>query len=236
MVKVTKWLMNLSPLQIGLILLLMPFLVGIVNGLISFISIFLDAEFPIPLFRLAILIVHMIFMLWIWFFSVTINRKVLKINNTLFKIGFFILLLYRLLEFISQLNLDIYKKGWYLDNNIISLIDILMSIYTLLVLASYIYLTIFTAKIITKLSIEKVKLFTIEIPHFLLIFTFPIGIPLLQTHVQNYLEKHELFGFYFSKKVILKKAKYEPTKEIEEKIKEQKNEINKEDPNRFMPK
>ena len=41
MVKVTKWLMNLSPLQIGLILLLMPFLIGIVNGLISFISIFL---------------------------------------------------------------------------------------------------------------------------------------------------------------------------------------------------
>ena len=236
MVKVTKWLLNLSPLQIGLILLLMPFLVGVVNGLISFISIFLDAEFPIPLFRLALLIVHMIFMLWIWFFAVTINRKVLKINNTLFKIGFFVLLSYRVLEFISELNLDVYKKEWYLDNNIISVIEILMSIYTLLVLASYIYLTLFTAKIITKLSIEKVKLFTIEIPHFLLIFTFPIGIPLLQTHVQNYLKKHKLLGFDISKKVILKKAKYEPKKEVIEKIKEQKKEINREDPNRFMPK
>ncbi|QNK77740.1 hypothetical protein [Winogradskyella undariae] len=236
MIKITKWLINLSPLQIGLLLILMPFIAGVVNGLIAFISIFLDSEFPIPLFHLSILIIHIIFMLWIWFFSVTINRKMLKINNTLFKICFLILFLYRLLEFMSNLSLDIYKKGWYLDHNIISFIEISMYIYTLLVIVSYIYLTTFTAKIMTKLSIEKVKLFTSEIPHFFSIFIFPIGIPLLQLRVQNYLNKNKLFGFNFSKKVTTKKREYQPTNKIEKKIKEQKNEINREDPSRFMPK
>lgn len=231
-----KTIFKLSPIQIGLLLILMPFSVGVLEGIISLISIFKDFVFEIPLVEIAIFIVHIIYLLWIWSLSVTINEKTLKIDNKLFKISFLFYLSFRLVDFLINLNLYLFKKEWLLENQTINMIEIIMVIYGLITFISYVYLAIFTGKIITKISINKPKRYIDGIPNFLFIIVFPLGIPLLQAQIRNYLKENKLFGFKQSKNIHLNNYQQKPQEKIEVKTTIKKKVIDKEDPTRFMPK
>lgn len=231
-----KSIFKLSSIQIGLLLILMPFSIGILEGIISLISIFKDFVFEIPLVEIAIFIVHIIFLLWIWSISVTVNERTLKIDNKLFKISFLFYLFFRLVDFLINLNLDIFKKGWFLENETINLIEIIMFIYGVITFVSYIYLAVFTGKIITKISVNKPKWHIDKIPNFLFIIVFPLGIPLLQSQIRNYLKENKLFGFKQSRNIHLNNYQQKLQEKIEDKIIIKKEVIDKEDPTRFMPK
>ena len=243
-----KWVIRLSPIQIGLFLLLVPFLSGLLGALISLLSVFLDFEFEVPLFQIGLFIMHAIFMLWIWTISVVINAKTIAIPSLLFKISFFFYLIYRVTDFLISLQLDVFQKGWYFDTNTIDLIEMATAIYGLFVMLAYLYLAFFTGKVLTNTTLSKPQELMQTLPKFLAVFVFPIGIPLLQSQIQNYLKDNALFGFenaydkytgnYTSQAnhKIEEEDKNEPEELIIEESVIQKEDLDKEDPRRFMPK
>lgn len=231
-----KSIFKLSAVQIGLLLILMPFLAGVAEGVIFFISIFKEFEFDIPLLAISFFVIHLIFFAWVWSVSVTINEKTLKINNQPFKISFWFYFVFRLIDLMVTLNLNIFEIGGYFELETVKLVENLAFIYSLLVFASYIYLAYFTGKIIKKIVVDKPKNLIDKFPRFFLIFAFPIGIPLLHSRVRNYLKENKLFGLEQLKVMHLPKTVQQPTEKIENKSLIKKEEINKEDPSRFMPK
>ncbi|CAM1363256.1 membrane hypothetical protein [Tenacibaculum litoreum] len=232
-----KLIFKLSSIQIGLLLFFMPFFVGILEGLISLISFFLNFDFNFPLFESALLIMHFLFLMWIWCIAVTINEKKIKIKNTLFKVCFLFYSTHRLLDFLLNLNLDIFKEGWFLDNKTIILIELLVLLYGVLVFASYIYIAVFTGKIISKIPINNSRFkFINDFPNFLLILVFPLGIPILHSKIQLFLKENELFYFTKSKNKYPVNFSKKPSKKNKNNVIANKEKIDKEDHTRFMPK
>jgi len=233
---IAKRIFKLSPLKLGLCLILFPFIALLLQGLFVMTYIFTGAETIFPLFDFSILIIHVIFFVWIWTISVNINKTHLQIKTTLFKVSFFLYAFHRLFSFIMALELEITKTGWYLENSTIAMIENLMLFYGFLVFVAYIYICVFTGNIISKLTTSLPKRTIDQIPSFLLMIIFPLGLPLLQSKLQAFLCETRLFGFKPKKRPVppiqsTVKTPIETTKDTSTE-----NNIDKEDPRRFMPK
>ena len=237
MKKIFRWFISLNPIKIGLLLMLVPFVAAFLEIIIVFTSIFLDTKLNIALFKLSISFVQTIFLIWIWTVSVIINREKLKEGSSLFKKVFIFYLIYVIIDFVINLGIGIEKAGGYVDNDIIALISIAVSIYYLLLFASFIYLVFYTGKIVHLLTLEQPNKYSNRFSYFLLMFIFPLGIPILQSKIQQYLKDNNLFGFRHTKR---KQRKPVQPKKVEQKpepeIKKEEPKIDKEDPRRFMPK
>jgi hypothetical protein len=233
---------KLSPLQLGLCFFLLPFFALILQGLLTLNYIFTGSETLFPIFDLSILFIHLIFFVWIWTISVTINKQQLQIKNTLFKISFFLYVFHRVFSFIMALELDIMKNtGWYVENSTIILIDTLMIVYGLIVFVAFIYCCVFTGTIVAKLIANQPKRTIDQIPRSFLIIVFLLGIPLLQSRIQQYLSNQKFPGFTQKKRPIKRPipSKPQPAPKAPEAPKEtpkSQEQIDKEDPRRFMPK
>ncbi len=237
MARMFKWVLKLTPIQAGLLLILLPVFASVLYGIIYIVSFFMGYEFLVPLFEIAVFMMFGVFLLWTWAISVRINNKMLKINPRLFKISFFLFLAYILIDFLMSLELDLFKRGWYVDVWIITLVEIIVTVYWILVFVSYIYMGVFTGKVIDAMLVSKPKTrYMDKIPRFLLVLAFPLGIPLLQRQIQGYLGEHKLFGFKEQKRRYIKPNPLPPKEKVEENVVEKKEEIDKEDPRRFMPK
>jgi len=231
-----KSIFKLSTIQVGLLLILMPFVFAFLDGMISLISILSNFTSEIPLFEIAIYSLHIFFLIWIWSVCVTINARTLKIKNKLFKICFFIYLSFRFFDFLFSLNFEIFKKDWPLENEIIYLVEFIALFYGTTALISYIYMSVFTGKIISKMSINKPSSFIDKFPKFFFIMAFPVGITLFQSRIQDFLKENQLFGLENSSNRRRNDFQQKPQGKVEDKVIVKNEVIDKEDPTRFMPK
>lgn len=237
---------KLSPLQLGLYLFLLPFFALIIQGLLALTYILTATETLFPFFNLSILLIHLVFFVWIWTISVTINKRQLQIKNTLFKISFFLYVFHRVVDFIMALELDIMKTtGWYVENSTMSIIDTMILIYGILVFAAFIYCCVFTGTIVAKLIADQPKRSIDQIPRFFLIIVFPLGLPLLQSRIQHYLANENFPGFQAKKRPVKRVSTPKPQPKPQpvtpvvtppEELSKSQEQIDKEDPRRFMPK
>lgn len=231
-----KAIFKLGPIQMGLFLIVMPLSIGILEVAIHLISIIGNFNFNIPLFEIAVFIVHIIFLLWVWSVSVIINEKTLKINTEVFKIAFIFYASYRFFNFLMNTNPGLLETGWFLENEIIYFIESITFVYGIIVLASYIYLAFFTNQIITKMVHNKTETAIDAVPGFFFMIIFPIGIPLLQSKVEGYLNENKVFDFNQATNNTVPKTQEIIEEKTEDIIIEDIEIIDREDPTRFMRK
>jgi hypothetical protein len=117
--------------------------------------------------------------------SVLINEKKTKLNTRLFKICFTIHIIYQFMLFVVLYKIDFFDI--LIDQKYIPIVEGAAYVTVPLLLVGYFYMMVFTSKI---LAILKIKRFMIipNMPYFLLIAVFPIGIPLLQNNIIEYLK------------------------------------------------
>lgn len=230
-----KSVFKLTSLQMGLLLILMPILCLIMQQGIALISIFTGATLVFPLFYISLFIVFNIYFAWIWFLGVTLNKKVFGINNKLFKIAFVFHFIYRVLEFINNLDLEILEMGIYLEKSTLLVIELIAFVFGLTVLISYFYIAYFIGKIVKLIPSKSSGAFRERFPKYFFLIGFPIGIPLLQTQIRSFLKENELFGFKYSTSSRAKQLQ-QKQKSLNKSDSLPKKEIDKEDHKRFMPK
>lgn len=179
---------NAKPINLGLLLLLMPFLAGIFTAILSLILLLLGYELIVNPFAVALFIIAMVYLLWTWGISVKLNREKLPdlhIRTMWFNVAFCLFAFYCVFIFSVTINIDVFHKRIHLDNWIINAIDILSSLYGLLVFVSYCYMALFTAKIIKSLEDNVEARIADSLNYAVMIWCFPIGIPLLQAKQKN---------------------------------------------------
>jgi hypothetical protein len=186
--------LNAKPVNIGLLLLLMPFITGIVNAILALILLFMGYEFIIHPFSIAIAIDVIVYFLWIWGIAVKKNNEQLpelQIETRWFKVCFWVFFSYCLLSFVLAINLESIPKGFYLDNDIISALETISGFYGLAVFVSYGYLALFTAKVIRTMERKHEATMADSFPYAFMVWVFPIGIPLLQAKLKSGFDIHD---------------------------------------------
>lgn len=181
MKKITSKILKLEPVTFVFLFFLVPFISMIITGIMTFIGVFANFEFVFPLFLISLTIVGILYFGWVWGVVYHIEEKDVS-NKLYFKISYGILFSYALILFMLNLELDITKKPILLDNYIWDIIEIVSGIYSLIVFASYSYVSYFVGKKIQLLQKDN------RISEFLYmaaVWCFPIGIPLLQTKLLN---------------------------------------------------
>ncbi|SEP02174.1 hypothetical protein SAMN05444671_4617 [Flavobacterium sp. CF108] len=186
MEKITSKILSLQPVTFIMLFIILPFVSLIVTGIITFIGFFANFEFIFPLVLISVTIVGIVYFIWVWGIVYHINEKEVS-DKRYFKISFWILFSYGLIRFILGLEMDITKNPILLENSTWAILEALGSLYTLIVFASYIYVSYFVAKKITLLQNDT------RIPEFFYFaaaWCFPIGIPFLQAKL---LKKKTIF-------------------------------------------
>ncbi|WP_291150105.1 hypothetical protein [Flavobacterium sp. UBA7680] len=169
-----------------MLFIILPFVSLIVTGIITFIGFFANFEFIFPLVLISVTIVGIVYFIWVWSIVYHIEEKEVS-EKKYFNISFWILFSYGLIRFILGLEMDITKNPILLENSTWAILEALGSLYTLIVFASYIYVSYFVAKKITLLQNDT------RIPEFFYFaaaWCFPIGIPFLQAKL---LKKKTIF-------------------------------------------
>ena len=186
MEKITSKILSLQPVTFIMLFIILPFVSLIVTGIITFIGFFANFEFIFPLVLISVTIVGIVYFIWVWSIVYHIEEKEVS-EKKYFNISFWILFSYGLIRFILGLEMDITKNPILLENSTWAILEALGSLYTLIVFASYIYVSYFVAKKITLLQNDT------RIPEFFYFaaaWCFPIGIPFLQAKL---LKKKTIF-------------------------------------------
>lgn len=186
MEKITSKILSLQPVTFIMLFIILPFVSLIVTGIITFIGSFANFEFIFPLVLISVTIVGIVYFIWVWSIVYHIEEKEVS-EKKYFNISFWILFSYGLIRFILGLEMDITKNPILLENSTWAILEALGSLYTLIVFASYIYVSYFVAKKITLLQNDT------RIPEFFYFaaaWCFPIGIPFLQAKL---LKKKTIF-------------------------------------------
>lgn len=186
MEKITSKILSLQPVTFIMLFIILPFVSLIVTGIITFIGFFANFEFIFPLVLISVTVVGIVYFIWVWGIIYHIEEKEVS-DKMYFKISFWILFSYGLIRFILGLEMDITKNPILLENSTWAILEALGSLYTLIVFASYIYVSYFVAKKITLLQNDT------RIPEFFYFaaaWCFPIGIPFLQAKL---LKKKTIF-------------------------------------------
>lgn len=176
MEKIFYKILKLKPATLAILLLLVPFLSMTITAIITIILLFTDFEFIFPLFTISITIDVLIYLIWTWAIVYYVEEKEI-LDKLYFKISYWIFFSYCIVRFTLNLELDITHKQVLLDNSIWTILGIIAGLYTLIVFASYIYLSYFVSKKLTLLLKNE------RIPNFLYFagaWCFPVGIPFLQ--------------------------------------------------------
>jgi hypothetical protein len=176
MEKITSKILSLQPVTFIMLFIILPFVSLIITGIITFIGFFANFEFIFPLVLISVTIVGVVYFIWVWGVVYHIEEKEVS-DKMYFKISYWILFSYGLIRFILGLEMDITKNPILLENSTWDILEALGSLYTLIVFASYIYVSYFVAKKITLLQNDT------RIPEFFYFaaaWCFPIGIPFLQ--------------------------------------------------------
>ncbi len=186
MEKIPSKILSLQPVTFIMLFIILPFVSLIVTGIITFIGFFANFEFIFPLVLISVTIVGIVYFIWVWSIVYHIEEKEVS-EKKYFNISFWILFSYGLIRFILGLEMDITKNPILLENSTWAILEALGSLYTLIVFASYIYVSYFVAKKITLLQNDT------RIPEFFYFaaaWCFPIGIPFLQAKL---LKKKTIF-------------------------------------------
>ncbi|KRB59134.1 hypothetical protein [Flavobacterium sp. Root186] len=181
MEKITSKILSLQPVTFILLFIILPFVSAIVTGIITFIGFFANFEFVFPLLLISATIVGIVYFIWVWGVVYHIDEREVS-DKKYFNISFWILFSYGLIRFILGLEMDITKNPILLENSTWAILEALGSLYTLIVFASYIYVSYFVGKKITLLQNDT------RIPEFFYFaaaWCFPIGIPFLQAKRLN---------------------------------------------------
>lgn len=176
MEKIFYKILKLKPATLAILLLLIPFLSVTITAIITIILLFTDFEFIFPLFTISITIDVIIYLIWTWAIAYYVEEKEI-LDKLYFKISYWIFFSYCVVRFTFNLELDITHKQVLLDNSIWTILGTIAGLYTLIVFASYIYLSYFISKKLTLLLKNE------RIPNFLYFagaWCFPVGIPFLQ--------------------------------------------------------
>lgn len=176
MEKIFYKILKLKPTTLAILLILVPFLSMTITAIITIILLFTDFEFIFPLFTISITIDVLIYLIWTWAIVYYVEEKEI-LDKLYFKISYWIFFSYCMVRFTLNLELDITHKQVLLDNSIWTILGIIAGLYTLIVFASYIYLSYFVSKKLTLLLKNE------RIPNFLYFagaWCFPVGIPFLQ--------------------------------------------------------
>ena len=180
--------LQINPVLMGLLLILLPIVALIINGVVSLILLIAGYKLLFPIWLLGITMSLSTYFLWIWAVSVKLNNEKLKdlqISTRWFKIAFWLFFSYCAIHILLSLELDITSKGFYMDTTLYKTLETIGGIYGLSVLVAYVYLAMFTARIIRSLEggnrLQRVE----AIPITFLIMGFPLGIPLLQARAKN---------------------------------------------------
>ncbi|SHH74746.1 hypothetical protein [Flavobacterium defluvii] len=176
MKKITSKVLNLKPITLILFFIILPFVSFLVTGIITFIGIFANFEFIFPLILITLTITGLIYFIWVWgVYHIEEEKEVLGYKY--FKISYWILISYALIRFILGLEMDITKNPILLENTTWTILEIIGSLYMLIVFASYICVSFFVGKKVKLLqNDDRIS----EFFYFAAAWCFPIGIPFLQ--------------------------------------------------------
>ncbi|WP_281232643.1 hypothetical protein [Flavobacterium gelatinilyticum] len=182
MKNLTAKILKFQPITFVLFFIILPLISLIITGIMSLIGIFADFEFVFPLILITCTIAASIYLIWIWgivYYTGQIQHPQYP-DIRYFKISYWIIVSWFVLLFIKNLELDIFYKQILLDNSIWALIGFVVSIYMLIVLGCYIYVSYFVAK---RIMIILEGNSTPEFFFFAAVWCFPIGIPFLQAQL-----------------------------------------------------
>lgn len=194
----TNWVASLSPFTLALYFILIPIAFAFFEFLFGIFAIFRFPNLYLPLHKIGLLCSFYVFLSWIWYI---VKVKSTKDNSNLYNDKLFKA---SILVFTGSQIFDLILQFKFASADDFALMDSLFAIFNSILemasIAAFVYMA-YVVGLIYKQYIIKDPYrshWLDEFPHLLMIFIYPVGIPILQWNLQR--QEKESYYREFNKK------------------------------------